>query len=189
MNKPLASYLIRFAAFLIDIPAVLTIHFTLMYLSTIIYPPSQVEFRVMMEMTETSQWWFLAKSIFFVVFIFLYHSILPITILGGTFGQLICGVRLVKSDGSNPGWRQILGRSLSIALQWCVVLFPGPVLSKFGLYDTAFTTMLLLLAIIFLIVTSFVSIGDTPRVNLWDRLGSYRFISIRLLKSKNKLDL
>lgn len=175
MNKPLASYFIRFAAFLIDIPAVLTIHFTLMYLSTIIYPPSQVQFRAMMEMSEASQWWFLAKSIFFVVFIFIYHSVLPITLLGGTLGQLICGVRLVQPDGSSPTWKQIFGRALSIAAQWCVVLFPGPVLSKLHLFNTTFTTMLLFLGIIFLIVTSFVSIGGTPRVNLWDRIGGYRF--------------
>lgn len=184
MNKPLASYIIRFAAFLIDIPVVITIHFTLMYLSTIIYPPSQVQFQPMMEMSESSQWWFLVKSIFFVVFIFLYHSVLPITFLGGTFGQLICGVRLVKSDGSAPRWKQIFGRALSIAIQWCVVLFPGPVLSKLNLFDTTFTTMLLFLGIIFLVVTSFVSFGGTPGVNLWDRIGGYRFISVPYKKPK-----
>lgn len=184
MNKPLASYFIRFAAFLIDIPAVLTIHFTLMYLSTIIYPPSQVQFQPMMEMSQTSQWWFLVKSIFFIGFIFIYHSVLPITFLGGTFGQLSCGIRLVKPDGNTPSWKQILGRALSIAVQWCVVLLPGPVLSKLNLFDTTFTTMLLFLGIIFLVVTSFVSVGSTPRVNLWDRIGGYRFISVPYKKTK-----
>lgn len=174
--KTRASFFVRIAAFLIDVPTIITIHFIVLFVFNYFYPAARVQFQFMSSMSEESQWWFLAKSLFFVGEIFAYHTLLPLSHLKGTLGHLALRIRLVKPDGSAPGWRQFLGRALVLVLQWVLILFPGPIIARFG-GDAGLTLMNLLLSLAILTVTSMVSWKE-PQVNIWDRIGGYRFISI-----------
>ena len=143
-------------------------------------PGSEVRADAMQLYTEKDFYNFSVTSIFSMLVLLIYHVIMPLTSLGGTFGQFIARIRISEIDGTTLKFKTSLKRISFILLKYVFIISLGPI-AAYLKFNFAISVALTLIGLVLILVPfSFLAWLDSKGIGPIESICGYRVISKRI---------